>query len=111
MQAALAAAATRQGHVQRLAGQLLRLFGFQDGLAPRLQRLLHGLLDHVDGGAGGRTLFGGQLAQLLQLLGQRAALAEVARLGLLQVDQVAAGGEITRCAGLNLFEILHESGS
>ncbi len=85
MQDTRARTARRQGDIDSLAGELLRLLGIQDGVTSGFQGIFNPLLDDIDGGTGSRTLFSAQLAQAFQLLGQQAALAEITGLGQFQI--------------------------
>ena len=58
-------------------------------------------------GAGSRPLLGAQLAQALELLGQQAALAEVARLGLLEFGHRRTAGEFGLGLRQDLVQYLH----
>ena len=63
MQATRARTTRRQGDIDSLAGELLRLLGIQDGVTSGFQGIFNPLLDDIDGGTGSRTLFSAQLAQ------------------------------------------------
>lgn len=96
MQAARRQAPARQRDVERLRLELRLQRGMTKRLAPRIERRLDPLLGAVYGGTRRLACLRIELAQPLQQLGNRAALAEKARLGLLQRRGVFDAGKFGR---------------
>jgi hypothetical protein len=96
MQAAARQAASGQRDIECLGRQLGFELRILQRIAPCRQRRLYALLGDVDRRAGALALFRRQLAQTLEQRGQRALLAEVARLGVLQLGRLRGGGKVGR---------------
>ena len=104
-----ASAAAGQGDIERLGGQTaLRAAALRIASRRALSADSTAFLGDVDRRAGGLALLGRQLAQALEQLGERAALAEVARLGLFQRIGVGSGGERRAGFANELIEIVHD---
>jgi hypothetical protein len=107
MQAAARQAASGQRHIQRLRRKLDFELGILQRIAPCRQRRLYALLGDVDGGTGALALFRRQFAQTLEQRGQRTLLAEVARLGVLQLGGLGGSGKIGRRGSYELIQVIH----
>jgi hypothetical protein len=77
--------------------------------APFGQRRLDRLFCRVDLGAARALLLGGKRAERLQLLGDEAGLAEIARLRVLELGGSGGTGEIRPCLFNHRGEIVHRS--
>ena len=100
-------AAAGQRDVNGFFRQLRFQHALGDALALLMQRLLQRLLGDVDKRACRRFFSRRQTAQALEQIGQRTALAEIARLRLLERISVIDAGEQCGCFGYELVEILH----
>jgi hypothetical protein len=96
VQAAARQAASGQRDIECLGRQLGFELRILQRIAPCRQRRLYALLGDVDRRAGALALLRRQFAQTLEQRGQRALLAEVARLGVLQLGRFGGGGKIGR---------------
>src|SRR4030095_10614083 len=107
MQAAASATASGQRHVERVGGELLRKLRIGERRAAGFERGLERLLRVVDCRARGGALGSRQLAQTLQQFRQRAGLAEVLRLGILQGGGIDTLLEFRAGPGNDACEVIH----
>ena len=107
VQAALHATTPGQGDVERLGGELGEQRGFAQRVAAALECGLDRGLGGVDRGARLAARLGLELAERLQALGERAGLAEIARLGLFELRAVGRGGEFGGGQLYQLIELFH----
>src|SRR5260221_1013875 len=107
VQPARAGAAARQRDVDRLGVELAVELAREDRLAARLHQRLDFGLGAVDRRTRLRTLLGGQPAQALEQLRERARLAEDARPRQLELGHARANGHGLARGGDDLFEFFH----
>jgi len=107
VQATGSSAASGQGHIERLGGKLCQQRGFAQCGAARLKLGLDGGLGGIDRSSRLAPGFGIELAERLQSLRQRTTLAEIARLGLLELRAVCRGGEIGDRLLNQLIQVFH----
>ena len=93
MQATGFALAPGQGHVQRLGAQLLLEFGVGQCAAALREGLFHRLLGLVDGRAASLLLLDAERGHPFHQLGDAAGLADVQRLGILELGGRGRLGE------------------
>ena len=101
MDAAAAAAAPRQGDVERLAGEPRRELRVGELAAARLERRLYALLGGIEGGAGGLSFLGAALGTEGRKL---SAFAQIAGFGVLERRGIAGRGEIAERALDDFFQ-------
>ncbi len=109
MQATAETVAARQADVDGFAGQArIQYRVFQYRLAGR-QGIADGVADAVDGFTGALALFGRQGAQLLQLRGDAAALAQQRDTQVFQRVRRLRGGNVGQRLGGQGFDVAHGS--
>ena len=107
MQASAARAAPGQRDIERLLRQARIELQPRQCVAPRGERGFDALLRRVDAAARLAPLLGGQLAQPLEQIGERAGLAQKARLRLLQLRRIVDAAELLQCVADYFFQIIH----
>jgi hypothetical protein len=108
VQAAGAAGAAGQRHIERLGLQLLLKLGVGQGLAAGVERGFDGLFGQVDGGAAALLLVHAEGGHAFHQLGDAAGLAEETRLGVFQVGRgggLGKGGLGTGDDGVQLVHV------
>ncbi len=107
MQAANAAAATGQRYVERFGRELRGELRIRERGAARSECILERRLGHVDARAGGGALRRRELAEPLQLLGERTGLAEIFRLRVLERGRIGARPEFGQCLVNDPAQVVH----
>jgi len=106
MQAADAAAAAGQRYVERFCRKLRGELRVRERRAARGQRLFERRFGRIDARAGGGALGRRELAESLQLLGERPGLAEIFRLRVLERGRIGACRELGECAFYDSGEVI-----
>src|SRR6185369_11632179 len=107
MDAGAAARSPRQRHVERLCCELALELRFGEPGAARDERSVDRLLGGVDLGAAQLLLLGRERRERLQPLGDDSGLAEVARLGILELGGRPRSGEVRKGAVDDRLQIGH----